>query len=186
MARLFSALAQDPVLARVKLIAEPWDIGPDGYQTGRFGPRWHEWNDQFRDTVRAWWLGHACTRGQIARRLAGSNDLFQHSGRSPLASVNMITAHDGFTLADLTAYVHKHNEANGEDNRDGHGHNLSANAGHEGPSDDPAIVHRRAQMAPRPAGHPVLRPGHAAVAGRRRDSGTASTATTTPTARTTP
>ena len=142
---VFSALAQDPVLARIKLIAEPWDIGPDGYQTGRFGARWHEWNDQFRDTVRAWWLGHACTRGQIARRLAGSNDLFQGSGRSPLASVNMITAHDGFTLADLTAYLNKHNEANGEDNRDGHGHNLSANAGHEGPSDDPAIVQRRLQ-----------------------------------------
>ena len=142
---LFSALAQDPVLARVKLIAEPWDIGPGGYQIGAFGARWHEWNDQFRDTARAWWLGHDCTRGQIGRRLAGSNDLFQSSGRSPLASINMITAHDGFTLADLTAYVHKHNEGNGEDNRDGHDHNLSANAGHEGPSDDPAIVHRRAQ-----------------------------------------
>jgi glycogen debranching enzyme GlgX len=142
---LFSAMAQDPVLARVKFIAEPWDIGPEGYQTGGFGPRWHEWNDQFRDTVRAWWLGHECTRGQIARRLAGSNDLFQGSGRSPLASINMITAHDGFTLADLTSYVHKHNEANGEDNRDGHGHNLSANAGQEGPSDDPAILQRRSQ-----------------------------------------
>jgi glycogen operon protein len=142
---LFSAMAQDPVLARAKFIAEPWDIGPEGYQTGGFGPRWHEWNDQFRDTVRAWWLGHACTRGQIARRLAGSNDLFQGSGRSPLASINMITAHDGFTLADLTSYVHKHNEANGEDNRDGHGHNLSANAGQEGPSDDPAILQRRSQ-----------------------------------------
>jgi glycogen operon protein len=142
---VFGALAQDPVLQGVKLIAEPWDIGPDGYQIGRFGARWREWNDQFRDTVRAWWLGHACTRGQIARRLAGSNDLFQASGRSPLASINLITAHDGFTLADLSAYRHKHNRANGEDNRDGHGHNLSANAGHEGPTDDPTITRRRGQ-----------------------------------------
>ena len=142
---LFAALAQDPVLAGVKLIAEPWDIGHDGYQAGRFGPRWHEWNDQFRDTVRAWWLGHACTRGQIARRLAGSNDLFEASGRSPLTGVNLITAHDGFTLADLTSYQHKHNEANGEENRDGHGHNLSANAGHEGPSSEPAIRTLREQ-----------------------------------------
>ena len=144
-ATLFTAMAQDPVLARVKLIAEPWDIGPGGYQTGRFGARWQEWNDQFRDTMRAWWLGHPCTRGQIARRLAGSSDLFQASGRSPLASINMVTAHDGFTLADLTAYVNKHNQANGEDNRDGHNHNLSANAGHEGPCGDPAIARRRAQ-----------------------------------------
>ena len=144
-APLFSAMAQDPVLARAKLIAEPWDIGADGYQTGRFGPRWHEWNDQFRDTVRAWWLGHPCTRGQIARRLAGSNDLFQASGRTPLASINMVTAHDGFTLADLTAYQHKHNQANGEDNRDGHNHNFSANGGEEGPSDNPEILQRRAK-----------------------------------------
>ena len=144
-APLFSAMAQDPVLARIKLIAEPWDIGHAGYQTGHFGARWHEWNDQFRDTVRAWWLGHPCTRGQIARRLAGSNDLFQASGRSPLASINMVTAHDGFTLADLTAYRHKHNEANGEDNRDGHNHNLSANGGEEGPSNNPEILQRRAK-----------------------------------------
>ena len=144
-APLFSAMAQDPVLARIKLIAEPWDIGHAGYQTGHFGARWHEWNDQFRDTVRAWWLGHPCTRGQIARRLAGSNDLFQASGRSPLASINMVTAHDGFTLADLTAYRHKHNEANGEDNRDGHNHNLSANGGEEGPSNNTEILQRRAK-----------------------------------------
>ena len=142
---LFSALDQDPVLAHVKLIAEPWDIGPEGYQLGRFGPRWHEWNDQFRDTVRAWWLDHPCTRGQIARRVAGSSDVFEPGGRSPLASINLITAHDGFTLADLTAYRNKHNEANGENNRDGHGHNLSANGGHEGPTHDPAIALRRTQ-----------------------------------------
>ena len=141
----FAALAQDPVLGRVRRIAEPWDIGPGGYQIGRFSPGWQEWNDQFRDTVRAWWLGHDCTRGELARRMTGSSDLFQHHGRSPLASVNLITAHDGFTLADLTMYQVKHNEANGEGNRDGHDHNLSANAGHEGPTDNDSISRQRAQ-----------------------------------------
>ncbi len=142
---LFAAIAQDPVLAQVKLIAEPWDLGPQGYQIGRFGARWAEWNDQFRDTARAWWLGHACTPGQMARRLTGSSDLFQSGARTPLASVNLITAHDGFTLADLTAYAHKHNQANGENNRDGHDHNLSANAGHEGPTEDGAVLQLRGQ-----------------------------------------
>ena len=142
---LFAAIAQDPVLAAVKLIAEPWDLGPDGYQIGRFGARWAEWNDQFRDTVRAWWLGHPCTPGQMARRLMGSSDLFHSDARTPLTSVNLITAHDGFTLADLTAYQHKHNQANGEENRDGHGHNLSANAGQEGPTEDPSIIQLRGQ-----------------------------------------
>ena len=142
---LFAAIAQDPVLAHVKLIAEPWDLGPQGYQIGRFGAPWSEWNDQFRDGVRAWWLGHPCTPGQIAQRLAGSSDLFHAGTRTPLASINLITAHDGFTLADLTAYQHKHNQANGEHNRDGHNHNLSANAGHEGPSDDAAVLQRRGQ-----------------------------------------
>ena len=144
-AAFFTALQQDPVLAHVKLIAEPWDIGAQGYQLGHFGARWQEWNDRFRDTTRSWWLGHPCTRGELARRLAGSSDLFEPSGRSPLTSINMITAHDGFTLADLTSYREKHNEANGEGNRDGHGHNLSANAGHEGPSDDPAVRKLREQ-----------------------------------------
>ncbi len=142
---LFAAMAQDPVLAGVKLIAEPWDLGPQGYQIGRFGARWAEWNDQFRDTARAWWLGHPCTPGQMARRLTGSSDLFQSGARTPLASVNLITAHDGFTLADLTAYENKHNQANGENNRDGHGHNLSANAGHEGPSEELAVRQLRGQ-----------------------------------------
>lgn len=144
-AALLVAMAQDPVLSRVKRIAEPWDIGYGGYRAGQFPAGWHEWNDRFRDTVRAYWLGHPCTRGDFARRLTGSSDLFQHHGRSPLASVNMVTAHDGFNLADLTAYVHKHNQANGEDNRDGHGHNLSANAGVEGPTDDPAVLRVRAE-----------------------------------------
>ena len=142
---LFAAIAQDPVLAHVKLIAEPWDLGPQGYQIGRFAAPWAEWNDRFRDTARAWWLGHDCTPGQMARRLTGSSDLFQSAARTPLASVNLITAHDGFTLADLTAFAHKNNQANGEENRDGHDHNLSANAGHEGPSADPAVLQRRGQ-----------------------------------------
>lgn len=140
---LLTAMAQDPVLAGVHLIAEPWDLGPDGYHLGRFPAGWLEWNDRFRDTVRAFWLGHPCTPGELARRLFGSSDLFQHHGRRPQASVNLVTAHDGFTLVDLTAYTHKHNEANGEHNRDGHSHNLSANAGVEGPSADPGVQARR-------------------------------------------
>jgi glycogen debranching enzyme GlgX len=145
LAPLFTTIAQDPVLAHAKLIAEPWDVGPHGYRTGQFSVRWHEWNDRFRDTVRSWWLGHSCTRGQFARRLAGSNDLFQSSARPPTASINLITAHDGFTLADLTAYERKHNAANGESTQDGHSHNFSANAGQEGPSTDPLINQRRAR-----------------------------------------
>ncbi len=142
-AALFTAMAQDPVLSRARLIAEPWDIAMGGYQVGAFPPGWLEWNDTFRDTVRSYWLGHECTPGQFARRLTGSDDLFHHHGRSPLASVNLITAHDGFTLADLTAYRWRHNEANGEENRDGHSHNLSANAGVEGPSQEPAVLQLR-------------------------------------------
>lgn len=141
---LLTAISQDPVLSAVKRIAEPWDIGNGGYQLGGFSAGWQEWNDQFRDTVRAYWLGHACTRGQFARRLSGSSDVFQHNGRSPLASINLITSHDGFTLADLTAYSNRHNHANGENNRDGHSHNLSANAGIEGPSHDPQVKEQRA------------------------------------------
>ena len=140
---LLTAMSQDPVLSAVKRIAEPWDIGSDGYQLGGFPAGWQEWNDQFRDTLRAYWLGHACTRGQFARRLTGSSDIFQRNGRSPLASINMVTSHDGFTLADLTAYSHRHNHANGENNRDGHSHNLSANAGIEGPSHDSQVKYQR-------------------------------------------
>jgi glycogen operon protein len=143
-AALFTAMAQDPVLARVKRIAEPWDVAPGGYQVGAFAPGWQEWNDRFRDIARMYWLGHECTPGQLARRMTGSNDLFHHDGRSPLAGINMVTAHDGFTLADVTAYRFRHNEANGEDNRDGNGENHSANAGVEGPSQDPAVLRQRA------------------------------------------
>jgi glycogen operon protein len=133
------------VLAGVKLIAEPWDVGPGGYQLGQFPARWLEWNDIFRDTCRSFWLGFHCTRGDFARRLCGSSDNFDHDGRSPLVSINLITAHDGMTLADLTSYRHKHNLANGEGNQDGHHHNLSANAGVEGPTADEAVQALRGQ-----------------------------------------
>lgn len=142
---LLGAIGQDPVLSQVKLIAEPWDIGPNGYQLGRFPAGWHEWNDLFRDSTRAYWLGHASTRGNFVRRLTGSSDRFQQQGRSPLASVNLVTAHDGMTLADLTIYRDKHNLANAEDNRDGSTHNLSANAGIEGPTDDEHVCAIRAE-----------------------------------------
>jgi glycogen operon protein len=145
MAGLLAAIAQDPVLAGVKLIAEPWDVGPEGYQLGRFPAGWQEWNDHFRDTSRAFWLGFDCTRGNFVRRFTGSSDLFGQGGRNPLASVNMITAHDGMSLADLTSYRHKHNGANGENNQDGHHHNLSANAGVEGPTQDTAVLALRGQ-----------------------------------------
>ena len=143
-AALFTAMAQDPVLAHVKRIAEPWDVAPGGYQVGAFPLGWQEWNDRFRDIVRMYWLGHQCTPGQMARRMTGSDDLFADDGRSPLAGINLITAHDGFTLADVTAYRFRHNEANGEDNRDGHGDNHSANAGVEGASHDAAVLRLRA------------------------------------------
>ena len=137
---LFTAMLQDPILAGCKLIAEPWDIGPDGYQLGHFPLGWSEWNDQFRDTIRRFWLHDGVSRAQFARRFAASSDCFYQSGRSPAASVNFLTAHDGFSLADLTAYNHKHNLANGEHNRDGHSHNLSWNCGAEGPSEDANIL----------------------------------------------
>jgi len=146
-AAFFKTLAQDPALQGIKLIAEPWDLGPDGYQLGRFPNGWLEWNDRFRDTVRAFWLGHDCTRGEFALRLAGSSDLFQPRARSPLESVNYVVAHDGFNLADLVSYDLRHNEANGEDNRDGHTHNLSWNCGWEGPTTQPEVLARRARLA---------------------------------------
>jgi glycogen operon protein len=130
---------QDPILSQVKLIAEPWDCGPGGYQVGRFSPGWAEWNDRFRDDVRAYWRGDPGKLGDLATRLSASPDMFNKRGRKPWASVNFIAAHDGFTLNDLVSYNDKHNEANGEENRDGHAHNLSNNYGAEGPTDDPSI-----------------------------------------------
>ena len=130
---------QDPILSRVKLIAEPWDCGPGGYQVGSFPPGWAEWNDRFRDTVRSFWKGDQGKAAELASRLAGSADLFNKRARKPWASVNFIAAHDGFTLNDLVSYSDKHNEANGENNRDGNSNNLSWNCGAEGPTDNPAI-----------------------------------------------
>lgn len=135
----FDAVRQDPVLANTKLIAEPWDIGPGGYQVGNFPPGWAEWNDHYRDTVRAFWKGDEGQLPAMASRLSASGDLFHRRGRRPWVSVNFVTAHDGFTLDDLVSYNDKHNLANGEDNRDGHSHNLSWNHGVEGPTSDPAI-----------------------------------------------
>ncbi len=134
---------QDPVLSSAKLIAEPWDIGPGGYQVGRFPPGWAEWNDKYRDTIRAFWMGEEGKLPELAARVTGSGDLFNKRGRKPWASVNFITAHDGFNLNDLVSYNEKHNAANGEDNRDGHTHNHSWNHGVEGPADDPEIVELR-------------------------------------------
>jgi glycogen operon protein len=141
------ALRQDPVLARTRLIAEPWDLGPGGYRLGEFPHEFSEWNDTFRDTARRYWRGDDHATQEMAARLLGSADRFDRDGRRPSASVNFLTAHDGFTLADLTAYRDKHNHANGEGNRDGHSHNLSDNLGTEGPTDDPAIRAARARRA---------------------------------------
>ena len=134
---------QDPVLSQVKLITEPWDCGPGGYQVGSFPPGWAEWNDRFRDTIRSFWKEDEGKAAELASRLAGSGDLFNKRGRKPWASVNFITAHDGFTLNDLVSYNDKHNEANGENNQDGTSNNLSWNCGIEGPTDDPEINNLR-------------------------------------------
>jgi isoamylase len=137
------ACRQDPVLSSAKLIAEPWDVGPGGYQVGQFPPGWAEWNDKFRDTVRQFWKGDPGLMAELAKRITGSGDLFNKRGRKPWASVNFVTAHDGFNLNDLVSYNEKHNEANGENNRDGHTNNHSWNHGTEGPTDNPEIVELR-------------------------------------------
>ena len=137
---------QDPILSQVKLIAEPWDLGEGGYQVGKFPVGWAEWNDKYRDVVRSYWKGDSGTIGELAYRITGSSDLYARSGRRPYASINFVTAHDGFTLQDLVSYNEKHNEANGEDNRDGSDNNRSWNCGVEGPTDDPAIKKLRAQQ----------------------------------------
>lgn len=142
----FDTIRQDPLLSQVKLIAEPWDLGEGGYQIGNFPVGWTEWNGRYRDAVRTYWKGEAGLIGELAYRLTGSSDLYEHSGRRPYASINFITAHDGFTLADLVAYNQKRNEANGEDNRDGTDDNRSWNCGVEGPADDPAVLALRARQ----------------------------------------
>ena len=136
----FDLVQQDPVISQVKLIAEPWDVGPGGYQVGNFPPLWSEWNGKYRDTVRDFWRGEPGTLGEFASRMAGSSDLYQDDGRRPYASINFVTAHDGFTLHDLVSYNDKHNEANGEDGNDGESHNRSWNCGVEGPTDDAEVL----------------------------------------------
>jgi len=140
LSSFFDVIRQDPVISRVKLIAEPWDVGEGGYQVGNFPPGWTEWNGKYRDAVRRFWRGEAGLLPETATRLAGSSDLYSHSGRLPHASINFVTAHDGFTLTDLVSYEHKHNEANLEQNRDGDPHNLSWNCGIEGLTHDPGII----------------------------------------------
>ena len=139
LSAFFDIVQQDPVVSQVKLIAEPWDLGDGGYQVGGFPPLWTEWNGKYRDTVRDFWRGEPSTLGEFASRLSGSSDLYEHTGRRPLASINFVTAHDGFTLTDLVSYNEKHNEANGEENRDGESFNRSWNCGVEGPTDDPDV-----------------------------------------------
>jgi glycogen operon protein len=143
LSAFFDVIHQDPVLSQVKLIAEPWDLGPGGYQVGNFPVLWTEWNGRYRDTVRRFWRGDDGLLAEFATRLAGSSDLYERSGRKPHASINFITCHDGFTLQDLVSYAHKHNEANLEDNADGTDDNLSYNFGVEGPTADPSILRRR-------------------------------------------
>jgi isoamylase len=146
LSTFFDIIQQDPVISRVKLIAEPWDIGEGGYQVGNFPPLWSEWNGRYRDTVRDYWRGEPSTVAEFASRLTGSSDLYQNDTRRPFASVNFVTAHDGFTLRDLVSYNEKHNEANGEDNADGESHNRSWNCGAEGETEDPEVLKCRARQ----------------------------------------
>src|SRR5579872_3836725 len=146
LSSFFDTIHQDPTLAEVKLIAEPWDVGDGGYQVGQFPVLWAEWNGKYRDTVRRFWKGDGGQLSDFAYRLTGSSDLYQFDGRKPYASINFITAHDGFTLCDLVSYNEKHNEANLEDNRDGENNNLSWNCGAEGDTDDPGVNALRAKQ----------------------------------------
>src|SRR2546428_5047200 len=142
----FDIIQQDPMLSQVKLIAEPWDVGPGGYQVGNFPVGWAEWNDRYRDCVRRFWRGETGQVAELAYRLSGSSDLYASSGRRTYATINFVTAHDGFTLNDLVSFEQKHNEANGENNHDGSNHNYSANWGAEGPTDSPRVRELRERM----------------------------------------
>ncbi len=146
LSSFFDLVQQDPVVSQVKLIAEPWDVGPGGYQVGNFPPQWTEWNGKYRDTVRDFWRGEPATIGEFAARITGSADLYETSGRRPVASINFVTAHDGFTLRDLVSYNEKHNENNLDDNNDGESHNRSWNCGVEGPTDDSKVLELRSQQ----------------------------------------
>jgi glycogen operon protein len=145
LAAFFDIIQQDPIISQVKLIAEPWDVGEGGYQVGNFPTLWSEWNGKYRDEVRGFWRGDEQSLGEFAYRFTGSSDLYESNGRRPHASINFITAHDGFTLHDLVSYDHKHNKANGENNLDGEAHNLSWNSGVEGPTHDPEIIALRSR-----------------------------------------
>ena len=146
LSAFFDLVQQDPVVSQVKLIAEPWDIGEGGYQVGNFPPLWTEWNGKYRDTVRDYWRGESSTLAEFASRITGSSDLYEHSGRKPIASINFVTAHDGFTMRDLVSYNEKHNDANGEDGNDGESHNRSWNCGVEGETDDVEVLELRARQ----------------------------------------
>ena len=186
LSAFFDLIQQDPVIGRVKLIAEPWDVGEGGYQVGNFPPLWSEWNGKYRDAVRDFWrAGEEHTLAEFASRLTGSSDLYQHDSRRPRASVNFVTAHDGFTLRDLVSYDDKHNEANGEDNRDGESHQPVLELRRRRPH-----RRRRRPRTARPAAaqlprHAVALPGHPHARPRRRTGPHPAAATTTPTARTT-
>ena len=164
----FDIIHQDPVLSQVKLIAEPWDVGPGGYQVGNFPVLWTEWNGKYRDSVRRFWKGDGGTASEFATRLAGSSDLYAWSGRLPYASINFITCHDGFTLHDLVSYNDKHNEANGEDNSDGADDNNSWNCGAEGADRRPGHQRAAAAAEAQPPGHAAAVAGRADALCRRR------------------
>ena len=168
LSAFFDLVQQDPVISQVKLIAEPWDVGEGGYQVGNFPPLWAEWNGKYRDSVRDFWRGADCGVGELAYRLTGSSDLYEDDARRPHASINFVTAHDGFPLTDLVSYNEKHNEANGEGNGDGESFNRSWNCGAEGPTDDPAVRRLPGAAAAQPPRHAVPVPGRADAAARRR------------------
>ena len=169
LSAFFDLVQQDPVVSQVKLIAEPWDVGEGGYQVGNFPGLWTEWNGKYRDTVRDFWRGEPATLGEFASRLTGSSDLYEATGRRPSASINFVTCHDGFTLDDLVSYNEKHNEANGEDNRDGESHNRSWNCGVEGPTDDPEILALRGKQMRNIMATLMLSQGTPMICARRRD-----------------
>jgi glycogen operon protein len=179
------AIHQDPVLAGVKLIAEPWDIGEGGYQLGNFPVRWSEWNDQYRDNVRGFWLAESQAIADMGYRLTGSSDIYENTGRGPVASVNFIAAHDGFTLNDVVSYNEKHNEANGEGGQDGHSHNLSFNHGVEGETDDRDILALRRRQRRNLLATLFLSQGVPMLLGGDEMGSHPSGGTTTPIARTT-
>ena len=168
LSAFFDLVQQDPIVSQVKLIAEPWDVGEGGYQVGNFPPQWSEWNGRYRDTIRDFWRGVPATLAEFGYRFTGSSDLYQADSRRPTASINFVTAHDGFTLADQVSYNDKHNEANGEDNRDGESFNRSWNCGVEGPTDDPAVLRPAGPSTAQPRHHPAPVPGRADAARRRR------------------